>query len=146
MCCGAGVLAELLDAHLDTLGVPLLHSPVPNIHAIAWVLQETQERAREGVARSSDTDSPRTVPTEDRVDLNDATITDRSCIINIGETRCKTLPLLDRGWLARGEQHVVMDTRRNITVFLTTRHLVPDAYAQKARPPPWKPPTPSFRC
>ena len=40
------------------------------------------------------------------------------------------LPLLERGWLAGGEQDVVMDTRRNITVFLATRHLVPDVYTQ----------------
>ena len=50
--------------------VPLLRSPVPKIHAITWVLlQETQGRTREGVARSNDTDTPRTVPTEDRVDI-----------------------------------------------------------------------------
>ena len=50
--------------------VPLLRSPVTKIHAITWVLfQETQGRAREGVARSSDTDTPRSVPTEDRVDI-----------------------------------------------------------------------------
>ena len=49
---------------------------------------------------------------------------------NIDETCCKMLPLLERGWLAGGEQHIVMDTRRNITVFLATRHLVPDVYAQ----------------
>ena len=73
VCCGAGVLAELLNAHLETLGhrsVPLLRTPYTPIHAITWVLlQETQGRAREGVARSNDTDTPRTVPTEDRVDI-----------------------------------------------------------------------------
>ena len=62
--------------------------------------------------------------------LNDAGITDRSRIINIDETCCKMLPLLEPRWLAGGEQHVVMDTRRNITVFLATRHLVPDVYVQ----------------
>ena len=99
--------------------LPLLRSPVPQIHAVTWVLlQETQGRARKGVARSNDTE------------LNDAGITDRSRVINIDETCCKMLPLLERGWLAGGEQHVVMDTRRNITVFLATRHLKPDVYAQ----------------
>ena len=59
--------------------------------------------------------------------LNDAAITDRSRIINIDETCCKTSPLLERGWLVR---QAVMDTRRNIAVFLATRYLVPDVYAQ----------------
>ena len=62
---------------------------------------------------------------------NDAGVTDRSRIIsNIDETCYKMLLMLKRGWLARGEQHVVMDTRRNITAFLATRHLVPDVCAQ----------------
>ena len=62
--------------------------------------------------------------------LIDAAITDRSRIINIDETCCKMLPLLERGWLAGGEQHVVLDTRCDVTVFFATRHLVPDVYAQ----------------
>ena len=128
VCCGSGVLAELLNAHL---AVPLLRTPYTPIHAITWVLlQETQGRAGEGVARSNDTDTPRTVPAEDRVDIERCRHHRRSRIINIDETCCKMLPLLERGWLARGEQDVVMDTRRNITVFLATRHLVPDVYAQ----------------
>ena len=50
--------------------VPLLRTPYTPIHAITWVLlQETQGRAREGVARSNDTDASRTVPAEDRVDI-----------------------------------------------------------------------------
>ena len=50
--------------------LPLLHSPVSKIHAITSVLfQDTQGRAREGVTRSNDTDTPRAVPTEDRVDI-----------------------------------------------------------------------------
>ena len=62
--------------------------------------------------------------------LNHAAIADRSRIINIDGTCCKMLPLLERGWVDRGEQHVVLDTRRNNTVFLATRHLVPDVYAK----------------
>ena len=41
----------------------------------------------------------------------------------VRHTCCKMLPLLERGWLAGGEQHVVVDTRRNITVFLATKRL-----------------------
>ena len=50
--------------------LPRLHPPVPKIHPITWVLlhQETQGRPREGVAGSSDTDTQRIVPAEDRVD------------------------------------------------------------------------------
>ena len=62
--------------------------------------------------------------------LNDAGITHRSRITNIDETCCKMLPLLECGWLAEDEQHVVMGARRNITVFLATRHLVPDGNAR----------------
>ena len=63
---------NFLNAHLETLGgIQLTASPIrqsTKIHSITWVLlQETQGRAREGVARSNDTDSPRTVPAEDRV-------------------------------------------------------------------------------
>ena len=63
--------------------------------------------------------------------MNDAAaITHRNRIINIDETCCKILPLLERGWLIRGNQYVVMDTGRNITVFFATRQLVPDVHAQ----------------
>ena len=70
VCCGAGVLAELLNAKPgDTwwCSIPLLCSHIPNIDATG--------RAREGVARTTRT--------------HWADITDRSCIINIDETCCK---------------------------------------------------------
>ena len=105
--------------------LPLLHSPVPIIHAIIWVLfQETQGRAREGVARSNDTDTPRTVPTEDRVDIE-------RCWHHRSQPHHQhRRDVLQDVTFARTRVARRMDTRRNITVFLATRHLVPDVYAQ----------------
>ena len=68
VCCGVEVLAPPGDTWWRS--VPLLRTPYTPIHAITWVLlQETQGRAREGMARGTDTDTSRTVPTKDRVDI-----------------------------------------------------------------------------
>ena len=62
VCCGtASIGQEILNTHPgDTWHrLPLQRSHFPPIHAIIWVLaHETQGRAREGVARGDDTDTP----------------------------------------------------------------------------------------
>ena len=65
VCCGAGVLAELLNAHLESLDVRYRFSTRQSRKFMQS--QEIQGRVRQGVARNSDSDTPRTVPTEDRL-------------------------------------------------------------------------------
>ena len=150
VCCGAGVLAELLNALLETLGVHYRFSTRQSrklMRSLGFSFKKPNgELGKEWPAATTRT-FIKLCQQKIEWTLNDAPITDRSRIINIDETCCKMLPLLERRWLAGGEQHVVMDTRRNITVFLVTRHLESDVYAQliflRARPPPWNPPTPT---
>ena len=133
VCCGARVLAELLNSHLETLGVAYRFSTRLSRKFIRSLGYSSKKPTGE-LGKEWPEATTRTLRElcQQKIEwtLNDAGITDRSCIINIDEKCCKILPLLERGWLAGGEQHVVMDTRRNITVFLVTRRLVPDVYAQ----------------
>ena len=107
VCCGAGVLAELLNAHLETVGIAYRFSAR---QTRTFVRSLTQGRAREGVA-----------PTEDRVHMERCWHHRsqphhqhrRDVLQDVASARTR--------WLAGGEQHVDMDTRRNITVFLATR-------------------------
>ena len=131
VCCGAGVLAELLTAHLETLGVAYRFSTRQS-RTFMRSLGYSVKKPKGELGKEWPEATTRTLRElcQQKIEwtLNDAGITDRSRIINIDETCCKMLPLLERGWLAG--QHFVMDTRRNITVFLATRHLVPDVHAQ----------------
>ena len=134
VCCGAGVLAELLNAHLEVLGGVQYRFSERHTRRFMRSLGYSFKKPKGEVGKEWPEATTRTLRglCQHKIEwtLNDAGITDRSRIINIDETCCKMLPLLERGWLARGEQHIVRDTRRNITVFLATRHLVPDVYAQ----------------
>ena len=99
--------------------LPLLHSQVPPIHVRARAhVQETQGRVKRTLREMC----------QQKVEwtLADAGTTDRSRIVNIDETCCKMLPLLERGWLARGEQHVVIDNAPH-------NHRVPRHRASHAR-------------
>ena len=128
VCCGAGVLAELLNAHLGTLGVQYRFSARQSRKFMRslWYSLKKPKGELGKVWPAATTRTPRELY-QQKIEW---TLTDRSRIINIDETCCKMLPLLERRWLAGGEQHDVVDTRRNITVSLATRHLVPDVCAQ----------------
>ena len=121
VCCGAGVLAELLNAHLETLGGVQYRSSERHTRRFMRSLGYSFKNPKGELGKEWPEATTRTLRElcQQKIEwtLNDAGITDRSRIINIDETCCKMLLLLERGWLARGEQHVVMDTRRNITVF-----------------------------
>ena len=132
VCCGAGVLAELLNAHLETLGIACRFNARTSRRLRSLGYSFKKPKGELGKEWPEATTRTLRELCQQKIEwtLNDAGITDGSRIINIDEACCKMLPLLERGWLAGGEQHVIMDTRRNITVFLATRHLVPDVYAQ----------------
>ena len=104
------VQEDIVGVHMASLSASPLASPQNSFDHLGTPSRNPRASlGRSG--RSSDTDTPRLVPAEDRLDGG-------GC------------GLLEHGWFARCDQHVVIDTRRNITVFFATRRLVSDVYAQ----------------
>ena len=105
LCSGAGVLAELLNSHLATLGVQYRFSARQSqkfMRSLGYSFKKPKgELGKEWPEATTRT--LRECQQKIEWTLHDAAITDRSRVINIDETCCKMLPLLQRGCLAGGE-------------------------------------------
>ena len=126
VCCGSGVLTELLNAQLETLGGVQYRFSERHTRRFMRSLGYTFKKFKGELGKEWPEATTRTLRElcQQKIEwtLNDAGIIDRTRIINIDETCCQMWLLLERKWLASGELPVVMDTRRNITVFLAPTH------------------------
>ena len=71
-CCGAGVVAELLNAHLETLGIAYRFSTRQSrkfMRSLGYSFKKPKGELGKEWPEVNDTDTPRTVPAEDRVDI-----------------------------------------------------------------------------
>ena len=105
VCCGAGVLAVLMNAHLETLGVAYRFSDRSSrrfMRSLGYSFKKPKGELGKEWPEATTRTLRELCQQKIEWTLNDAGITDRSRIINIDETCCKMLPLLERGWTSRG--------------------------------------------